>query len=251
MKLANRVAIVTGAAGGLGREFCLALAAEGANIVAADINSSQRTVDAIADSECAAIDVITDVSSEVATVALARQAVARFGRIDILVNCAGIIPPVTSYDNIDPDDWDRLMQVNVKGTWLCSKAVIPHMKKTGKGKIINISSATIWEGATIGLHYVASKAAQWGITRALARELSGTGINVNCMTPGLTITEGSDKLLPAAELKQVRNAQNAQRIVQRDEIPADLRGTIVFLASDDSDFISGQTINVDGGLSLH
>jgi NAD(P)-dependent dehydrogenase (short-subunit alcohol dehydrogenase family) len=253
MRLKDRVAIVTGAARGIGQEFCLALAREGARVVAADILSCAETVAKAQEAGGEALEVTTDVASVESTQATADQILQSFGRIDILVNNAAVLAKRTPFEQIPEADWDRVMAVNVKGMWLCCKAVVPVMRQQGKGKIINISSDTIWLGAPMTLHYVASKGAVFGFTRALARELSGTGINVNAITPGLTLTEGTQGILDPETIAHIRagGVLVEQQIIKRNEQPSDLAGTMVFLASDDSDFITGQTINVNGGATHH
>ena len=251
MRLKDRVAIVTGAARGLGQAFCLALAYEGANVVAADILPCAETVAKVQDAGGEILEVTTDVSSQSSTQALAAQALERFGQIDILVNNAAILVKPTPFDQISETDWDRVMAVNIKGMWLCCKAVIPIMQQQGKGKIINLSSDTIWLGVPMILHYVTSKGAVFAFTRALARELSGTEITVNTITPGFTLTEGTQGMTEPETIAQIQAAILDQQIVKRSEVPADLTGTVLFLASDDSDFITGQTINVNGGATHH
>ena len=247
MRLKDRVAIVTGAAGGLGSEFSIALAREGAKIVAADLHSAEETIARIAADGGEAIGTETDVSNGDSAQKMADAALSAFGRIDILISNAGILSQMMTFDQITDEQWDHMLAVNAKGMWQCAKAVVPSMKAQGKGKIVNISSSTFYEGVPMMAHYVASKGAVLGFTRALARELTDTGINVNAITPGLTITPLVADQIDKPPMSEVRKHINAGRIIPRDEVPSDLSGTVVFLSSDESDFISGQTINVDGG----
>jgi NAD(P)-dependent dehydrogenase (short-subunit alcohol dehydrogenase family) len=253
MRLKDRVAIVTGAARGIGQAYGLALAREGAKVVAADILSCGETIAKVQEVGGEALAITVDVADAQSTQAMAVQTVLRFGRIDILVNNAAFYGglKLTPFEQILEDEWDRVMAVNVKGIWLCCKAVIPTMKEQGKGKIINISSDTIWMGVPLFLHYVASKGAVFALTRALARELSGTGINVNTITPGYTRTEAAQGLADPETVAHIREWVLDQQIIKRNEEPSDLTGTLVFLASEDSDFITGQTINVNGGATHH
>jgi NAD(P)-dependent dehydrogenase (short-subunit alcohol dehydrogenase family) len=253
MRLKDRVAIVTGAARGIGQAYGLALAREGAKVVAADILSCAETIAKVQDVGGEALGMTVDVADVQSTQAMAAQTVQRFGRIDILVNNAAVYGGLrlTPFERIPEAEWDRVMAVNVKGVWLCCKAVIPTMKQQGKGKIINISSDTIWMGVPLFLHYVASKGAVFALTRALARELSGTGINVNAITPGYTRTDAAQGLADPETVARIREWVLDQQIIKRNEEPTDLTGTVVFLASEDSDFISGQTINVNGGATHH
>lgn len=253
MRLKDRVAIVTGAARGIGQAYCLALAREGANVVAADILSCAETVAKVQQAGGQALGVTADVANAQSTQAMAVQTLQRFGRIDILVNNAAVYGglTLTPFEQISEAEWDRVMAVNVKGVWLCCKAVIPVMKQQGHGKIINIASDTIWLGVPLLLHYVASKGAVFAFTRALARELSGTGITVNTITPGYTRTEAAQGLADPETVARLRAWVLDQQIIKRSEEPSDLAGTVVFLASEDSDYITGQTINVNGGATHH
>ena len=253
MRLKDRVAIVTGAARGLGQAYCLALAREGARVVAADILSCTETVAHVQDAGGEAHGMPVDVTDVQSTQAMAAQVVQHFGRIDILVNNEAVYGGLrlTPFEQIPEAEWDRVMAVNVKGSWLCCKAVVPTMQQQGTGKIINISSDTIWLGVPLFLHYVASKGAVFALTRALARELAGTGITVNAITPGYTRTEAAQGLADPATVARLCAWVVDQQIIKRPEEPADVAGTVVFLASDDSNFITGQTINVNGGATHH
>jgi NAD(P)-dependent dehydrogenase (short-subunit alcohol dehydrogenase family) len=253
MRLKDRVAIVTGAARRIGQAYCHALAREGAHIVAADILACAETVATVQQAGGDALEVTADVANAQNTEAMAAQTLQRFGRIDILVNNAAVYGglKLTAFEQIAEAEWDRVMAVNVKGLWLCCKAVMPTMKQQGYGKIINISSDTIWMGVPLFLHYVASKGAVLAFTRALARELSGTGITVNAITPGYTRTEAAQGIAAPETVAHLRAWVVDQQIIKRSEEPSDLTGTVVFLASEDSDFITGQTINVNGGATHH
>ncbi len=251
MRLKDRVAIVTGGGFGIGRAYSLSLAGEGAGVAIADINfeAAERTANEITRIGGQALAIMTDLSDQESIREMAQKTVQKFGRIDILVNNAALFTALTPkpWDQIDLEEWDRVMGVNVRGVFLSCRAVFPHMRAQGKGKIINISSSTIWKGVPHMMHYLTSKAAIIGLTRALAREVGPFGINVNAVTPGFTISEGVAKTVWLAHAE----ANRAARSLKRDEHPEDLVGTILFLASDDSDFMTGQTINVDGGRSMH
>jgi len=243
MMLKDKVAIVTGGGIGLGRAYCKALAAAGAKVVVADIQSNAAGT--VAD-EVDGIAVKVDVTSEKETQAMAARAIEAYGAIDILVNNAGMYSSIQKrpFTEIPLDEWDRCMAVNVKGVYLCCRAVHAQMKKQERGKIINISSGTVLGGSPMFLHYVSSKGAVIALTRALAREVGGDGINVNAITPGLTIADEQQKKMLSEEYLAPRRQARA---IKRDQYPEDLVGAVVFLASGDSDFITGQTLNVDGG----
>ena len=252
MRLKDKVAIVTGGGVGIGRAYCLGLAAEGAKVVVADIQEAEakRVAGEILEKGGAALAVAVDVTSAEKTRAMAEAVLKKYGRIDVLVNNAALYSAIKKkpFSEIGEEEWDRVMAVNVKGLFLCVQAVFPAMKQQGKGKIINISSGTALGGTPFFLHYVTSKAGVIGFTRALARELGGDNIAVNAITPGLTISGPQQEgVLTPEQLLDRRK----KRSFQRDQKPEDLVGTVVFLASDDSDFITGQTINVDGGANMY
>jgi 3-oxoacyl-[acyl-carrier protein] reductase len=252
MRLKDKVAIVTGGGVGIGRAYAHGLAKEGAKVVVADIQDAEakKVAADIKQSGGEAIALYVDVTSMEKTEAMAQAALKTYGRIDILVNNAGLYSALKKkrFMEIDGEEWDRVMAVNVKGLWHCVKAVYPAMKQLGKGKIINISSGTILGGTPLFLHYVSSKAAVVGFTRALAREVGNDNICVNSIMPGLTISGSNQEgVLTPEQLADRRK----RRAFQRDQYPADLVGTVVFLASDDSDFMTGQSISVDGGMNMH
>ncbi len=251
MRLKDKVTIITGAGQGIGAAFARRLAAEGAKIVIADLNKvgAQAVASSLTSKGYDAMALKTDVSDEENTRAMARDVLERYGRIDVLINNAAIFSTIKTkpVEDITVEEWDHLMGVNLRGVFLCSKAVIPHMKSQKKGKIINISSATVFMGKPYYIHYVTSKAGVIGFTRALARELGEFNINVNCITPGYTKTEIPRGTTSGEQLTAIINHQCIKRIGD----PQDLAGVMIFLASDESDFMSGQTLNVDGGDNLH
>jgi 3-oxoacyl-[acyl-carrier protein] reductase len=255
MRLQDKVAVVTGGAYGLGNAYVTGYANEGARVVIADIDfkAAKSAEVALVEKGKEAMAIKVDVSSADDTQEMAKTTVERFGRVDILVNNAAIFgrPKISRvpFDELDLDEWDKVMAVNIKGVFLCCRAVFPYMKAQGSGKIINISSGQFHTGGgTAGgvaryAHYVTSKGAVIGLTRALSRELGEYNINVNCIAPGSTFTEDpSDQ----ASL-ELRRSAIASRSLKRIEYPEDVVGTAIFLASSDSDFITGQTIIVNGG----
>ncbi len=247
MRLQDRVAVVTGAATGLGKMYALRLASEGAHLCVADINIEgvEKTASMIRDTGRDALAVKMDVTSEEDTVNGAKVAFDHFKRIDILVNNAGIVRnvPRIPLEELTLSEWNRIINVNLTGTFLASKAFVPYIKQTGKGKIINISSGVALHGTALRQDYIASKAGVIGFTRALAVDLGPYNINVNVVTPaGVEASEARGeppRPLPPNSLRG--------RYIQKDLLPKDLEGVIAFLASDDSDMITGQVINVDGG----
>jgi NAD(P)-dependent dehydrogenase (short-subunit alcohol dehydrogenase family) len=249
MRLGGKVVIVTGGAKGIGRAYCLGTAAEGARVVVADIADPKPTVKEVEAAGGQALGVECDVASEGDTQRLATATLERFGRIDVLVNNAALYGPLKrrSFMEIPVEEWDRVMAVNLRGLFLCARAVFPAMKAQGKGKIINIASSTFFKGVPHYIHYTTSKGGVVGFTRSLARELGDFGVRVNAIAPGFTLSGENER-----NISEERKQANIQmRMLRRAEVPKDLVGTLVFLASDDSDFISGQTIVVDGGASVH
>jgi 3-oxoacyl-[acyl-carrier protein] reductase len=251
MRLDGKVAIVTGAGQGIGRAYALRLAQEGARVAVAEIQAAkgEETADAIRAAGGEALALPTDVSDEASAEAMARATAERFGRIDVLVNNAAVFYGVQRkpFDQLTVAEWDRLMAVNVRGVWLCCKAVVPYMRRQGEGgKIVNIASDTVLSGIPFLLHYVSSKGAVIAMTRALARELGPDNICVNAVAPGFTLSEAG-KGAPA----ETAERSVAGRPLHRPEVPEDLVGTIVYLASPDSNFVTGQTLAVNGGYVLH
>ncbi len=247
-RLEGKIAVITGGARGLGRAFARAMASQGAHCVIADVASAADAVREIEEAGGSASDVPTDVSDEAAVRRLARTVEARHGRADILVNNAALyasLEPVRCLD-IAVDLWDRVMAVNVRGSFLAAKHLAPLMASHGAGKIINVSSATAYKGQPTKMaHYIVSKGAIIALTRALSRELGPLGICVNTLAPGLTL---SDSILQnRAHIEAAAEAVVASRAMQRHAHPEDLIGAVLFLASPDSDFVTGQTLAVDGG----
>jgi 3-oxoacyl-[acyl-carrier protein] reductase len=247
--LANKVAIITGAGRGLGRAFALRFAEEGAKLLLPDISleRAEDTVKEIQANGGYAVAMEADISDEEATLKMATKVITQYGKVDILLNNAAKTEgtDVRTWDDWTVEEWDRMFAVNVRGTWLCCKAIAPLMIKQSKGKIINIVSDLVkLPSAYTFLAYSCSKASVYTLTHSLARALGPSGITVNAIAPGLTITEASSSI-PGIE--QAIEDTIAIRCLKRREKPTDLVGAAVFLASEDSDFITGQTIIVDGG----
>ncbi len=250
-RLQGRVAIVTGAAQGIGARYAAALAAEGAAVVCSDIVDAEPVAQKIRDAGGRAIAVHTDVSAPESVAQMAAAAIDAYGRIDILVNNAGLFAQLEMkpFDQIGSAEWDRVMAVNVRGPFECAKAVVPQMRQQGYGKIVNIASGTVFKGVPMLLHYVSSKGAVVAMTRALARELGDVGIRVNTLAPGLTASENT---LANPAWQGAGSANNiASRAIKREVTPEDLCGTLVYLSSAESDFVTGQVIVVDGGSVMH
>ena len=245
MQLAGKVAVITGAARGLGRAYAEALAAEGAAIVVADLNDCSDTVAAVASAGGRAVSTTVDVSDANSCEAMAALAMDGFGRIDVLINNAALYAGLKGarFEQLDEAQWDRVMQVNIKGTWLISRAVVDHMRGSGGGSIINIASLAAVFGLPYGLDYVASKAAVIGMTRGMARELGPDHIRVNAVAPGFIKTDMTAKM-PKKIIKMMEDKVPIKRWGE----PKDVANAYCFLASDEASYISGTVINVDGGV---
>ncbi len=236
--LDGTVAIVTGGAQGIGRAIADALTAEGTEVVIADLEPPEGGVRA-------------DVSSEEDVTRMVDGVVGRHGRIDILVNNAGLYASLAMrpFEEIPLEEWRQVMDVNVASMFLTCRAVVPVMRAQGGGKIVNISSGTPFRGVPFLLHYVTSKGAIVALTRALAKELGKDGIHVNCVAPGFTMSEGV-KANPEV-VEKLRDVSVAARTLQRDQVPEDVAGAVVFLCTSAADFITGQTMVIDGGQFFH
>lgn len=245
-RMNGKVAVVTGAAQGIGRAYAVALAAEGAKVVVTDIQDTGDAVEAIKSAGGEAIGLNTDVTSDDSLAEMVDAAEAAFGPIEVLINNASVFATLTlkPFLKITNDEWDAVMRVNVRGPFQATKAVFPSMKKNGRGKIINISSGTALRGAPMFPHYVSSKGAIIAQTRAISRELAEDNIHVNTIIVGLTESEG---VKDHQQLGAIKAPTLAMRAIKRAMLPEDLIGAMLFLATEDSDFITGQSINVDGG----
>ncbi len=247
-QLEGKVAIVTGAARGLGRAYAETLAAEGASVLACDVNACDETVAAIASAGGAAVSGTVDIADMAGCTAMAEQAVAAFGGIDILINNAALYGTLQGarFEQLPEEQWDAVMNVNIKGVWQATKAVVAPMRERGGGSIINISSLAAVYGLPYGLDYVASKAAVIGMTRGMARELGSDNIRVNAVAPSAVMTEGTREFF-GEKFDKAKQVIAKGQLIQRNLQADDLTGTIVYLASDSSAFVTGQTHMVDGG----
>ena len=236
--LDGKVAIVTGGAQGIGAAIAAGLAAEGAEVVIADLEPPEGGIRA-------------DVSSEDDVSRMVGEALERNGRIDILVNNAGLYASLEmrAFTEIPLEEWNRVMEVNVASMFLASRAVVPVMREQGGGKIVNISSGTPFRGVPFLLHYVTSKGAIVAFTRALAKELGKDSIHVNCVAPGFTMSDGV--IAHPEVVEKLRDVSVASRTLQRDQVPEDVVGAVVFLCTPAADFITGQTMVIDGGQYFH
>jgi 3-oxoacyl-[acyl-carrier protein] reductase len=252
--LSEKVVIVTGGASGIGRVYCEALASCGAIPVIADQNEmlAQQLASDLKASGQGALGLGCDVSNSDSVQGMVAAVIKHFGSVHGLVNNAALMStlPRGPWYEIEPSDWDRVMEVNLRGLFLCSRAVYPHMKNAGGGRIINISSNRIWDGTPNRLHYTTSKAGVVGFTRALSREIGDDNITVNAITPGFTASEGQIESSDPAYIAKMQEL-NSRKALKRTQMPEDLVGVLLFLLSDASSYITGQTINVDGGAMMH
>jgi NAD(P)-dependent dehydrogenase (short-subunit alcohol dehydrogenase family) len=245
--LNDKVAIVTGAAQGIGRAIAEGLAAAGARIVVADLHGAE----AAAASFEGGVGITADVADEGDVQRLVGEVVAQCGTVDILVNNAGLYASLEMrpFEQIPLDEWRMVMGVNVASMFLTCRAVVPVMRANGRGKIVNISSGTPFRGVPFLLHYVTSKGAIVALTRALAKELGKDNILVNCVAPGFTMSAGVTAHPEVVE--KLRDVSVSARTLQRDQVPDDVVGAVVFLCGPGSDFITGQSIVIDGGQTFH
>jgi NAD(P)-dependent dehydrogenase (short-subunit alcohol dehydrogenase family) len=241
-RLDGQVAIVTGAAQGIGRKIAEGLAGEGARVVVADILAPDDLAEALG-----GIAVAADVSDQQACESMARAAIDAYARIDILVNNAGIWSSLvpTPFEQLSVEEWKRVFDVNVLGMYLATRAVAPFMRQAKRGRIINLSSGTPYKGVPLFLHYVTSKGAVIAMTRALAKELGTDNVLVNTIAPGFTLSDGV--LANPVQLEQLKDISASARVLVRDQYPEDIVGAVLFFVGDESSFITGQSLVVDGG----
>ena len=246
--LEGKVAIVTGAARGLGRGYAIRMAAEGASIIAGDLRSCEETISAVQGAGGTGIAVPLDVTDMASCDAAVKAAEDAFGRVDVLINNAALYGGLKGgrFDSLDSEEWNRCMNVNVTGMWHCCKAVVGAMRTAGGGSIVNISSLAAVYGLPFALHYAVSKAAVIGMTRSLARELGRDWIRVNAIAPSAVMTEGTEEFF-GPKLDKAKDVIANGQTLQRNLETEDLAGTVLYLAGDASKFVTGQTIMVDGG----
>ena len=250
-RLRGKSAIVTGGAQGIGAAYAKALAAEGAKVCVTDVSDCSAARDAIVAQGGEAIAVKADVSAPASVQAMLAETVNAFGGLDILVNNAAIFGTlaIRPFTEITSAEWDSVAAVNVRGVFECCKAAVPAMRKRGGGRIVNVASATVFKGAPLLLHYVASKGAVVALTRALAREVGPDNITVNCIAPELVISESV--AANSSYDSDFVSANTASRALKREAVPGDMIGPVLFLCSDASAFMTGQTVVVDGGSVMH
>jgi NAD(P)-dependent dehydrogenase (short-subunit alcohol dehydrogenase family) len=250
--LSGKVAVVTGGGNGIGREIAADLARQGARVVIADIADASSAVAEIVGSGGKASAHRVDMGNEAEIAAFAQQCAATSAHLDILVNNAGLFTTITRgpFDELDVQEWRRVMDVNVTGPFLITRALLPMLKQSAAGRVINITSATVFSAPPTMLHYVTSKGAMTAMTRSMARELGSFGITVNAVAPGFTLSDGVIAN-QAEKFSGQADRARAGRAIARDQMPADIIGAVSFLAADNSGFITGQTIVVDGGTVMH
>jgi NAD(P)-dependent dehydrogenase (short-subunit alcohol dehydrogenase family) len=250
--LSGKVAVVTGGGSGIGREIAADLARQGATVVIADISDASSAVAEIEGLGGRASAHRVDIGDEAAITAFAQGLSATSDHLDILVNNAGLFTTITRgpFDQLDVQEWRRVLDVNVTGPFMITRALLPMLKKSAAGRVINITSATVFSAPPTMLHYVTSKGALTAMTRSMARELGSFGITVNAIAPGFTMSDGVIAN-QAEKFHGQADRARAGRAIARDQMPADIVGAVAFLAADNSGFITGQTIVVDGGTVMH
>ncbi len=245
--LEGKVALVTGAAQGIGKAIADGLAAEGARIVVADLQGAERAAEAYP----GGVGLTVDVAEEAEVERMTAETVEQCGGLDVLVNNAGLYASLAMrpFTEIPLDEWRRVMDVNVASMFLTCRAAVPAFRERGGGAVVNISSGTPFRGVPFLLHYVTSKGAIVAFTRALAKELGRDGIRVNCVAPGFTMSDGVKDHPEVVE--QLRDVSVAARTIQRDQVPEDVVGAVTYLAGPAASFVTGQTIVIDGGQYFH
>jgi NAD(P)-dependent dehydrogenase (short-subunit alcohol dehydrogenase family) len=245
--LDGKIAVVTGGAQGIGRAIAEGLAAEGARIVIADLQGAEEAAGSFADG----VAIAADVSKEDDVQRLVDETISRCGGVDVLVNNAGLYASLAMrpFEQIPLDEWRQVMDVNIASMFLMCRGLVPVLRERGGGRIVNISSGTPFRGVPFLLHYVTSKGAIIGLTRALAKELGKDNILVNCVAPGFTLTAGVEAHPEVIE--KLRDVSISARTLQRDQLPEDVVGAVVFLCGPGSGFVTGQTIVIDGGQYFH
>ena len=252
--LQGKVVIVTGGGHGIGTAYCEGFTKSGSRVVVADIDgdAAEKVAGDLAKlSEAGSMSVQVDVSDEASANQMVAKTLERFGRVDVLINNASIFATIPMsrgrIEEISIEEWDRLMAVNLKGVFLCCRAVLPPMRQQKSGKIVNVASGTALSGPPGRIHYVASKAGVMGFSRTLAREVGDDNIQVNILCPGSTLSEVN----PTEEILKMRQSNISQRAIKRVQVPQDLVGGVLFMSSPLADFMTGQTLVVDGGQNMH